>query len=499
MDPFEHLESLGQFKLKPGLERINHILEMLEKPHLEVPSVHITGTNGKGSTALMVECIMSEFGLSSGLYTSPHLYDVTERIRFDGKDVERSVLGDAIERIMRMEEGTDDGLTYFEMLTACYFLLSRERSVDASVVEVGLGGRWDATNVVQPHASAITSISLDHVQHLGDDVLSIAKEKAGIIKPSTPVVIGIVCRGAPERIPCLELLLTQCDRNGCPVVVITEPEEIGALMELVESFGLPDHRLIEVRSRTLENGVEAELKVVRGRGNGDPCFEMLDEIAGGKYFIPVIGEHQALNAACAVPLSLLLLPVSLAKRRLEEGVLEDLSNLVQSCPDEIWKAFSKEDVKEKIAVGLTRLKVPGRMEILEEGGKTLILDGGHNEEAAVSISNAVCSHFEGRRIRLLFSMMADKDGRRFASGLRLPIESMNLVELPYQRGMGMRGLLSAVSAGLPSDPDIHAFDRFDEGIREWLVSIDPDRDVGLACGSFYLIKMIKDVLGLQKV
>ena len=181
-----------------GLDAITRFLEHLGAPHERCRVIHVAGTNGKGSTISLLESCLRQAGLRVGVTTSPHLQHVNERIRVDGQ----AITDDALDRLLFEIDGkarawaTTEGpgseqpLTYFELMTVCAFVHLARSQVDVALVEVGLGGRLDATNVVQPVVSAITSISLDHTDRLGTDLASIASEKAGIVKKGRPVVIG---------------------------------------------------------------------------------------------------------------------------------------------------------------------------------------------------------------------------------------------------------------------------------------------------------------------
>ncbi len=192
-----YLEHLEQFGIKLGLGNITLLLEALGDPHRAFPSVLVAGTNGKGSVAAFLAGIVSEHGFSAGLYTSPHLVRAEERIVVGGREIGPRRFGAILDRI----RGTAERLlergrlsappTYFEALTAAAFLEFAERRVDLGVLEVGMGGRFDATNVATPVLSVITTISKDHQSHLGRTLRSIAFEKAGIIKPGIPVVSGV--------------------------------------------------------------------------------------------------------------------------------------------------------------------------------------------------------------------------------------------------------------------------------------------------------------------
>ena len=174
------------------LDRMHHALALFDHPENSFSSIHIAGTNGKGSTAAMLHCMLSSAGYRTALYTSPHLVSFTERIRLDGNEITQDEVVEIAQEIWQKTAAVDVPLTFFEFNTVMAFVYFARRKADVAVVEVGLGGRLDATNVITPVVTAITTISKDHEAYLGPDELSIAREKAGIIKPQIPVVIGKV-------------------------------------------------------------------------------------------------------------------------------------------------------------------------------------------------------------------------------------------------------------------------------------------------------------------
>ena len=184
-----YLYNLERFGIKLGLEAIMELLELLGNPQNKFKSVHIAGTNGKGSISAYLAAILQEAGYRVGWYTSPHLIKFNERIRVDGKEIGDEELVRLTELIKEKVEGKIQP-TFFEFTTALAFLYFAEQKVDFAVVEVGMGGRLDATNVLQPEVSVITNISFDHQKHLGDTLEKIAGEKAGIIKENGKVVVG---------------------------------------------------------------------------------------------------------------------------------------------------------------------------------------------------------------------------------------------------------------------------------------------------------------------
>jgi len=184
-----YLYGLQKHGIKLGLENMRTLMERLGRPERRVRSLHIGGTNGKGSTAAMTAAMLQAAGYRVGLYTSPHLIDFRERIRINRAMIPEQRVADLTERLQAVL-ASDLLPTFFELTTAMAFLYFAEAAVDVAVLEVGLGGRFDATNVVEPLASAITTIALDHQDYLGRTECSIGFEKAGIIKPGVPVVLG---------------------------------------------------------------------------------------------------------------------------------------------------------------------------------------------------------------------------------------------------------------------------------------------------------------------
>ncbi|OQX92649.1 MAG: hypothetical protein B6D58_01870 [candidate division Zixibacteria bacterium 4484_95] len=185
-DVSEYLLRLEKFGMKLGLDNINQLLSHLGNPHQAYPLIHIAGTNGKGSTGAILESILANSGYRVGLYTSPHLVDFRERIRINARYIDQKYITDFFES--NIGKFDDINPTFFEVVTALAFTYFRDEKVDLVVAETGLGGRFDATNIINPVTSVITNIDEEHVQHLGDNVSQIAFEKAGIIKNGIPVV-----------------------------------------------------------------------------------------------------------------------------------------------------------------------------------------------------------------------------------------------------------------------------------------------------------------------
>jgi dihydrofolate synthase / folylpolyglutamate synthase len=188
----EYLYSLEKFGIVFGLENIRWLLGLMDNPHGSLKTVHVGGTNGKGSVACMVSSMLQEEGYKVGTYTSPHLVSFTERVTVNRREISVDEVADLTAFLRKKAESKDKErtFTFFDFTTALAFEYFRREDVDISVVEVGLGGRLDSTNVVQPLVSVITNVAFDHMDYLGDHIDDIAREKAGIIKEGVPVVTG---------------------------------------------------------------------------------------------------------------------------------------------------------------------------------------------------------------------------------------------------------------------------------------------------------------------
>lgn len=222
-DAVRYLDSLIGSGIRPGLDRMKRILDVAGRPERSVPSVLVAGTNGKGSTAATLSAIANAAGYMTGLYTSPHLIDLEERWRIGEEPVEPEVLVAAVLRLEKSSLEAELTPTYFEALTLLAFFIFERSRCDVAILEVGMGGRLDATNVVDPLLSIITRIDYDHQEWLGDTIEEIAGEKLGISRPGVPLVVA----EQPDQV--VELMRRWCDRLGSSIHVV--PEEVR-----VESF-----------------------------------------------------------------------------------------------------------------------------------------------------------------------------------------------------------------------------------------------------------------------
>jgi dihydrofolate synthase / folylpolyglutamate synthase len=358
VDDLSFLFRLEQFGIKFGLESIETLLARLGHPERAFRSIHIAGTNGKGSVTAMVDTALGHAGYRSARYTSPHLIDLSERFVVAGRPVDAASIRSAARDIraaiesLRAEGALAALPTFFEATTALAFELFRRAGVDVAVVEVGLGGRLDSTNVIHPVASAITSIDFDHQQYLGSTLAAIAAEKAGIIKPGVPVVVGDVgpeARAVIERVAAerhAELISARSGVTVSPLPPTADSHNVFGLCTPLREYGT----------------VKLSLR----------------------------GAHQAANALVAI--------------RLLETL--DAHGLAVS--------------PAAMVFGLEHVSWPGRLERrMLPGGRELILDAAHNPAGAAALASYLASA-GGTLPVLVFAAMRDKDVRGMLNAL-LPL------------------------------------------------------------------------------
>jgi dihydrofolate synthase/folylpolyglutamate synthase len=345
-DCLKYLDSLGQemHGLHWGLETITKVLAGLGNPHLKYPTAIVAGTNGKGSTAAMLASILREAGYRTGLYTSPHLVRVNERIRVNGGEIGDEDFARAFTEVRQVVEGLleQKGLeqlpSFFEFLTATGFHYFAQAGANFVVLEVGMGGRLDATNVTEPRVAVITNIGLDHVEFLGSSLATIGREKAGVIKPSTPVVSGC------EQPEVAEVIRQRCTELGA------ELYETGYFGRLWGLQDLQGHYLFNLC-------LDAD------------CFASLGS--------PLLGKFQVKNTVAAV---------TAAWRLSQDGFQITRSAIIRGLQSTAW---------------------PGRLEkVLEH--PLVLLDGAHNPAAARVLAEFIQEELGGRRLRLVYGSMRDK-------------------------------------------------------------------------------------------
>jgi dihydrofolate synthase/folylpolyglutamate synthase len=328
------------------LETMRHLLRLVGDPQEGLRILHVAGSKGKGSTAALLAAILQRAGYRTGLFTSPHLTHVEERVQVNGQPISPQELTDLLEEIQGALAAGSGPIepTFFEVATTLGFLYFRRQGVDAAVVEVGLGGRFDSTNVCLPVLAVITSISLDHIQQLGDRLASIAWEKAGIIKPGRPTVSGVT---APEARP---VIAEVCCSQGSPLC------QLGADFQ----FDYQPGRVDPTATNFPRLGI-------RTRQRHWPLMEL-----------GLLGEHQAVNAAVAV------------------SCVEQLRHLGWPIGD------------QAVAEGLSQVRWPARIEIVGRN-PLVILDCAHNVASAEALVATLLTSFPPVRRLLLFAGSADKD------------------------------------------------------------------------------------------
>jgi len=345
-DCLKYLDSLGQeiHGLHWGLETITKVLARLGNPHLKYPTAMIAGTNGKGSTAAMLASILKQAGYRTGLYTSPHLVRVNERIRVNEVEISDEDFAGAFSDVRQVVESLVEEKTlgqppsFFEFLTATGFHYFAQTGVSFAVLEVGMGGRLDATNVTEPRVAVITNIGLDHIDFLGSTLAAIGREKAGIIKPGTPVVCGC------EPGEAAEVIRQRCTEMGAELF------EIGRFAWLWGQQSMGGRYLFNLCL------------------NAD-CFASLSS--------PLLGKFQVKNAVAAV---------TAAWRLSQDGFPITRSAIAQGLQSTFW---------------------PGRLEVVFEH-PLVLLDGAHNPAAARVLAEFIQEELRGRRLRLVYGSMRDK-------------------------------------------------------------------------------------------
>jgi len=357
------------------LDRMRELLDRLGNPQRALPAVHVAGTKGKGSTAAMIGAVLRASGYRTGVFTSPHLDRLEERLAVDGQPCTEAELVALVEQLVApvraMDEAAgrrsppEDGPTYFEVVTAMAMLHFARRKVDLAVLEVGLGGRLDSTNVCRPLVSAITSISLDHTRQLGDTLESIAGEKAGIIKPGVPVVSGVTDPGPRE------VIREACRRLGSRLVELGVDFDVDYRPPL-RLDRAPAMASIDFRQTT--PGAETECRGVS---------------------VSLPGRHQAANAAVAL------------------AALAEVRRSGRTIPDEAIRA------------GLQDLDWPCRVEVVARR-PAVVLDSAHNVASIDALARVLDESFCARRRLLVFATTQEKDARGMLSRLVGPFDEVFL-------------------------------------------------------------------------
>jgi dihydrofolate synthase/folylpolyglutamate synthase len=406
------------------LHRAEELLRRLGAPHRAMPTVLIAGTKGKGSTATMLASIMQAAGYDVGLYTKPHLVDYRERIGVNGAWIAPGELAALVEAARPQVEamGAEPlGLpSYFELSVALAFQHFARAQVELAIVEVGLGGRLDATNVADPVVSVITPISYDHVEVLGDTLDAIAREKAGIIRPQGVVV------SAPQSPEARAAIIDVCTRRGARLVLVDE----------------------SMRWKMLTTTLH----------------EQTFELAGprrsyGPLRLPLIGAHQLANAATAVA-------------------------VVEALEDRGFRVAG-----DTVAEGLAAVRWPAREEVLHER-PYVIVDVAHNPASLGALRETLEAAFPGRRLILVFGMVATHDHRACTS-LIAPLADITIVTTPqHLKPLPARVLAEEVARYCAH---VEVVEDRQATIERALALAGPE-DVVVVTGSFFLVGEVREML-----
>lgn len=344
-EALSYIEGLNIFGIKLGLSRINRLLELLGLPQDRYRTIHVTGTNGKGSTAAMIAGILCRSGIHTGFYSSPHLVSYTERVRVDGENIPEQDFADCVltikETIDKMVAAGDECPTQFEVLTAIAFVYFAKRHVEYAVIEVGLGGLLDSTNVITPEIAVITNVTFEHADKCGGTLEGIAKHKAGIIKDGVPVVTAAA--GMP-----LEIIRVAAEEKNADVFVYNED-------------------------------FSAKFIAMAGQNQKIAFSSALLGMNDEPYELHLLGVHQVENAALAIMTANLIHNVD---ARVTNVTISDALKLVS------W---------------------PARFERLEIGSKTVIIDGAHNPAGMKVLRESLDKYYPTEKRVFLLGILKDKD------------------------------------------------------------------------------------------
>ena len=398
------IHSTLRFGSRLGLERVRTLLELLGNPQDKCKHIHVAGTNGKGSVTAMIASALRTCGYRTGMYISPYLEEFRERITLNGRKIPKKDLTALVAEVRQIVESLTESEgehpTEFEIITALAFLYYARERCDYVALEVGLGGRFDATNVVTPQVSVITTISLDHTDRLGDTVGKIAFEKAGIIKPGVPVVTGAVTDEA------LAVISERARELGSPLFTVGTS---GTHVTWEEVSSTADGQVVNI------NGPWFQYKNLR---------------------VPLLGRHQQQNAAIAVT------ALEVAERHPAAG------------------AKGPNLDRHAVAAGITRTVWPGRMEVMSRN-PFIIIDGAHNPAGALALKDAM-SVVPRKKLICVYGILGDKSFEEATSYIAPMCDEMILTLPDTPRALDLGRLKSEVEKYVSQvrvEPDLRkAFD-----------------------------------------
>ncbi len=433
----------GERSIKTGhtrtLEPMARALAQLGDPQTRYPTLHVAGSKGKGSISAMLASVLQAAGYRVGLFSSPHLHTYRERMQINGELPSEAEIVDLLTRLRPVFDAMPELIT-FELSTALAFTLFAERPVDVAVIEVGLGGRLDATNVIRPLVSVITALSLEHTDILGHTIEEIAGEKAGIIKPGVPVV------AAPNPPAALEVIRETATVRGAPLV------QVGLDVPYTVGEARPDGQWFEARRLTKDEGRQTMDEGHAPSHNGHPSSLVLRPSGWSRYWLPLLGEFQVANAVCA------LTAIDLVRQRgltVSEAALRD---------------------------GLAKVRWPARLEVLSRA-PLVVADGAHTPESAALVVAALRRHLQFERLVLVFGALQDKDVGGMLDAL-LPAASQVIVARSrYPRSHTAETLAALVTER--GGPLVGALDDVADGLARALSLAGPN-DLILVTGSLFV-------------
>jgi len=492
-----YLYNLQKYGIKFGLDNISRLMSALDNPHRSFLSVHVAGTNGKGSTSAIIASILKTVGFKVGLFTSPHIISFTERVRVNGEEITENEVIELAEEIKDIVVHLGDfSPTFFEVVTAMALLYFKRKKVDIAVIEVGMGGRLDATNIITPEISIITNISYDHKEFLGDTLKEIAHEKAGIIK------------------------------KGVPVVASYQESEA---MKVIEQKAIEKNSELYIYGRDFSS-------VLKRNDSSGICFDYSsgDSFTINNLVLPLAGEHQMQNASVAIKAVELLskkltsdfsFPASNKNLHLYSSLSPTPSVLLIDGPPINPEGFRDSPLVGEgdhrflnttphhfIRKGFEDVRWPGRLEIIKEDPPMLI-DGAHNPAAAMALSKALKKIFpeKNKRIILVLGIMGDKDAWGIMEPL-LPLASEIIFTSPAYSRSASPEKLAGIAASLGFF-DVRIAPTMKDAVELAIEIGLSDKRQGLGnlphnpspapliliTGSFYTIGEAKEVLGQKGV
>lgn len=428
-------------KAEFNLDRMFALLNLLGNPHQAYPILHVAGTKGKGSTSALCASALMAAGYKTGLYTSPHLLDYVERIQVDGQPISHQLLVDLVEEIQPAVAQIEK-LTTFEITTALAFLAFAKLGCTAAVFEVGLGGRLDATNVVTPRVSVITSLSMDHMAVLGDTLAKIAGEKAGIIKDGVPVV------SAPQKDEALEVILRVAKSRNAQVTLVGKDVTFEPVSHSLEG------QVFALSGMTSEarNAVEGQGQDGRAVSSVRPERSDLQGAQskdGLMITLPLLGDHQLVNAATAYA-------------ALKTSGLD--------IPD------------EAIQRGFAQVKWPARFEVVRRE-PPVIFDSAHNDDSFARLRETLETYFPDKMVYLIFGASEDKNIPGMFREMKPRIRRLIVTRAHHPRALEVEKIQGlADQAGIPSE----AVEPVEAALARALELSQKDGSIVLSAGSMFV-------------